>query len=218
MISLLQPRGDRPRSPVSHPSAKTGARSFMQSIHTLMQTLERSPQWQANASLRRVLATWPQLVGEAVAQHSRPTKIHRQALQVSVSSAAWSQTLTFERSRILQKLHVALPETQQTIQDLRFATADWHRLTQRSQPTERPTLAEHPSWAESPHVRAKVGPLNAQEAFQRWADCKRTQLASQGHCPHCGSPCPASEVSRWGKCAVCIAHQWYRPLTQNRHS
>ncbi|RZM79448.1 DciA family protein [Leptolyngbya iicbica] len=190
----------------------------MQSIHALMQTLERSPQWQANASLRRVLAHWPQLVGEAVAQHSRPTKIYRQVLQVSVSSAAWSQTLTFERSRILQKLHTALPETQSTIHDLRFAPADWQRLTQRSHPTARPTLADHPSWAESPHERPPVVPPSAHAAFQQWAERKRTQLASQGNCPQCGSPCPAMEVGRWGMCAVCISHQWYRPQNQNRLS
>jgi len=106
----------------------------MQSIQTLMNTLERSPQWQANASVRRVLALWPQLVGEAVAQHSRPTKIQRRVLQVAVSSAAWSQTLTFERSRILQKLHESLPETQSTIADLRFAAGNWHQEGRRSQP------------------------------------------------------------------------------------
>ena len=190
----------------------------MQSIQTLMQTLERSPQWQANASLRRILAKWPQLVGEAVAQHSRPTKIYRRVLQVSVSSAAWSQTLTFERSRILQKLHEALPETQTSIQDLRFAAADWTRLSQRSQPTARPTLADHPSWAAFPQRPARSASSTANEAFQQWADRKRTQLASQSYCPQCGSPCPSSEVSRWGVCAICIAHHWYRPQTQNRQS
>lgn len=190
----------------------------MQSIQTLMQTLERSPQWQANASLRRVLAVWPQLVGDAVAQHSRPTKIHRRVLQVSVSSAAWSQTLTFERSRILQKLHESLPETQTTIQDLRFAAANWPRTSQRSTPTRRPTLAEHPSWAAFPQARATRCSPTTRDAFQQWADLKRTQLASQSLCPRCGSPCPSQEVKRWGVCAICIAHQWYTPQTQNRHS
>ncbi|MEM9117634.1 MAG: DUF721 domain-containing protein [Cyanobacteria bacterium P01_F01_bin.56] len=190
----------------------------MQSIQTLMQTLERSPQWQANASLRRILARWPQLVGDAVAQHSRPTKIHRHVLQVSVSSAAWSQTLTFERSRILQKLHESLPETQTTIQDLRFAAANWSQTSQRAAPTARPTLAEHPSWAAGPPTSTPGLPPTASGAFQQWADRKRTQLASQSLCPRCGSPCPSQEVNRWGICAICIAHQWYAPQTQNRHS
>lgn len=190
----------------------------MQSIHTLMQTLESSPQWQANASLRRLLALWPQLVGDAVAQHSRPTKIYRRALQVSVSSAAWSQTLTFERSRILQKLHAALPETQNTIQDLRFATADWNRLAQRSHPDHVPTLMQHPSWAAGPPRSLTSNPRSATSAFQQWADRKRVQLANQSQCPRCQSPCPTQEVNRWGVCAVCIAHQWHTPLTQNRQS
>lgn len=190
----------------------------MQSIQTLMQTLERSPQWQANASLRQILAAWPQLVGDAVAQHSRPTKIHRRVLQVSVSSAAWSQTLTFERSRILQKLHESLAETQTTVQDLRFAAANWPRTSQRANPTARPTLAEHPSWVAWPPARPTKFSPTATEAFQQWANLKRTQLASQSRCPRCGSPCPSQEVKRWGVCAICIAHQWYTPQTQNRHS
>lgn len=188
----------------------------MQSIQTLMTTLERSPQWQATASLRRVLALWPQLVGEAVAQHSRPTKIQRRALQVAVSSAAWSQTLTFERSRILQKLHAALPETQSTIADLRFAAGDWHQVTQRSDPTATPALHHHPSWAAGHYAATASQPQSAASAFQQWAMCKQAQLASQSQCPRCQCPCPTPEVERWGVCAICIARQWHTPQSQNR--
>ena len=188
----------------------------MQSIQILMTTLERSPQWQANAGLRRVLARWPQLVGEAVAQHSRPTKIHRRVLQVAVSSAAWSQTLTFERSRILQNLHESLPETQSTIRDMRFAAGNWHEMTQRSQPTATTPLHHHPSWAASQALPTASSPQSANSAFQQWAVRKQAQLASQGQCPRCQSPCPTQEVKRWGVCAICIAHQWHTPLTQNR--
>jgi len=188
----------------------------MQSIQTLMNTLERSPQWQANASLRRVLALWPQLVGEAVAQHSRPTKIQRRVLQVAVSSAAWSQTLTFERSRILQKLHESLPETQSTIADLRFAAGNWHQEGRRSQPHDSALINQHPSWAAWPQ-RSPVRPAqSAMSAFQQWAERKQAQLASQSQCPRCQSPCPTQEVARWGVCAVCIAHQWHTPQSQNR--
>jgi len=190
----------------------------MQSIQALMKTLERSPQWQANASLRRVLARWPQLVGEAVAQHSRPTKIQRRVLLVSVSSAAWSQTLTFERSRILQKLHESLPETQSAIHDLRFAAGDWHQAGRRSQPSDSPSISQHPSWVAWPQQLDVRPSQSATSAFQQWAERRQAQLASQSQCPRCQSPCPTQEITRWGVCAVCIAHQWHKPQSQNRQS
>lgn len=189
----------------------------MESIQALMQTLEQSPQWRGNANLRRILALWPQLVGEAVAQHSRPTNIYRQVLQVAVSSGAWSQTLTFERSRILQNLHTCLPDTQKTVRDLRFATADWHRLTQRSAPASLASSRQHPSWAAYPPHFGVTAPQTAESAFQQWAERKQKQLASQYICPRCQSPCPTEEIKRWGVCTICIAHQWHTLYAQNRH-
>ncbi|MGD1861480.1 MAG: DciA family protein [Leptolyngbyaceae cyanobacterium] len=189
----------------------------MESIQALMQSLERSPQWRASASLRRILFLWPQLVGEAVAQHSRPTNIYRQVLQVSVSSAAWSQTLTFERSRILQNLHTRLPETQPAIRDLRFATADWHRMTQQSVPTATASNRQHPSWAAYSATPNAIVPQTAGTAFQQWAERKQQQLAHQGRCPRCQSPCPTEEIKRWGVCTICIARQWHTLHAQNRH-
>lgn len=183
----------------------------MQSLNALMKNLERSPQWRANAGLRQVLAIWPQLVGAAVAQHSRPTKIYRGVLQVAVSSAAWAQTLTFERLRILQKLHEQLPATQTEIQDLRFTSAQWHRETQQSQPTRQDSLASHPSWADLPARRSQRPPQTADMAFQQWANRRRAQLSSQSQCPRCQSPCPTQELQRWSVCAICITHQWQTP-------
>lgn len=180
----------------------------MQSLNALMQNLERSPQWRATAGLRQVLAIWPQLVGEAVAQHSRPIKVYRGVLQVAVSSAAWAQTLTFERSRILHKLHQKLPATKTEIQEIRFAPAQWQRETQQSQPTLNTLLTEHPSWADLPKRQPNLSPKTAHDAFQQWADRKRTQLASQSQCPRCHSPCPTQELKRWSVCAICITHQW----------
>lgn len=183
----------------------------MQSLNTLMKTLERSPQWQANAGLRRVLAIWPQLVGAAVAQHSRPTKIYRGALQVTVSSAAWAQTLTFERMVILQKLHTALPALKTEITDLRFATAQWRRETHQAPPTATRSLSDHPSWAQMPQGRSRNAPQTADVAFQQWADRRQRQLASQSRCPQCQSPCPTRELQRWSVCAICATRQWQTP-------
>ncbi|HEY9890101.1 MAG TPA: DUF721 domain-containing protein [Candidatus Obscuribacterales bacterium] len=183
----------------------------MQSLQALMNNLERSPQWQATSNLRQVLALWPQLVGESVAQHSQPIKIYRHVLQVSVSSAAWAQTLTFERSRILQKLHTQLPATQAEIHDLRFAAAEWQPVQVRSRPGST-NLQEHPSWAALPQRATPLSPTpTASSAFQQWATRRRTQLANQSQCPRCQAPCPTQELRRWSVCAICMTHQWYAP-------
>ena len=188
----------------------------MQSIQALMNNLERSPQWQASSGLRQVLAIWPQLVGAAVAQHSQPTKIYREVLQVSVSSAAWAQTLTFERTRIRQKLHHKLPLLATKIRDLRFASAEWRRLTQRSQPLAVNSLTHHPSWAALNPDLSPLPPATAHDAFQKWAERKQAQLANQSQCPCCHSPCPSQELQRWGVCAICQAHQWHTLQSQDR--
>jgi predicted nucleic acid-binding Zn ribbon protein len=180
----------------------------MQSLNALMKNLERSPQWRANSGLRQVLALWPQLVGEAVAQHSRPTKVYRGVLQVSVSSAAWAQTLTFERPLILKKLHAKLPTTKTEITDMRFAPAQWQRESQQPYSTDVAPLHAHPSWAGLPLRRSPLLPKTADAAFQQWANRRRSQLASQSQCPRCQSPCPTQELQRWSVCAICVTHQW----------
>jgi predicted nucleic acid-binding Zn ribbon protein len=56
----------------------------MESIQQLIGHLERNPQWQAQAQFRRIVALWPTVVGPAVSQHSRPTGLQQQVLQVAV--------------------------------------------------------------------------------------------------------------------------------------
>ncbi|MGF1457677.1 MAG: DciA family protein [Leptolyngbyaceae cyanobacterium] len=188
----------------------------MQSIQILMSNLESSPQWRGTAQLRQILAAWPQLVGPAVAQHSQPTKIHRHALQVTVSSASWSQNLMFERSRILHKLHQALPTTQATVRDLRFSTAEWQRLSQTAAPSSPPSLSQHPSWTPATHKSGVGTTKTVAAAFAHWEQQARSQLAQQSQCPHCQSPCPSQEIHRWHMCSICIAQQWHTPQNQNR--
>jgi len=181
----------------------------MQSLHTLMTQLERSPAWRSNASFRQLLAQWPQLVGAAVAQHSQPTKVQRGVLQVTVSSAAWAQTLTFERYRILQKLRQQMPAIATEIQDMRFTTARWRQDSQRARPPARTVLNQHPSWVAAPTHPSQVPPQTAAEAFQRWAHQRQAQLAHQSRCPRCQRPCPSQELQRWSACAICMSQQWH---------
>lgn len=181
-----------------------------------MQQLERSPRWQASASFRKLLALWPQLVGSAVAQHSQPSKIQRGVLLVSVSSAAWAQTLTFERLRILEKLHQQIPTMVNEIQEIRFATARWQPSKKRSHSRAVLQLIEHPSWVQVSHSPVQPPPKTADEAFQQWSKKVHSQHSSQSLCPECHCPCPTAELSRWPVCAICMSHRWQTPLAQKR--
>ncbi|MEO1094040.1 MAG: DUF721 domain-containing protein [Cyanobacteria bacterium J06638_28] len=184
----------------------------MQSLQALMQQLEQSAQWQASATLRQILARWPQLVGTAVAQHSQPVKIHRKLLEVSVSSSAWAQTLTFERTKILTKLHQQISASIHEVQDLRFTTVRWRQPQQRSDIAARTTLSTHPSWAPRPQGNSWAPPQNANEAFQQWSTWKQAQLTHQSICPECQRPCPQQELQRWSACAICMTHHWQTKL------
>lgn len=173
-----------------------------------MQKLERSPRWQASTEFRALLALWPQLVGPAVAQHSQPHQIQRGVLQVTVSSSAWAQTLTFERLRILKKIHQQIPSTTSEIQAMRFSTARWQQLRRQSRPLKSPQATDHPSWVPSPQKTFQAFPKTADEAFRRWSHQIQTQMNTQSFCPECQCPCPTQELKRWPACAICMSHHW----------
>ena len=180
----------------------------MQSLQTLIRQLERSPRWRDSVGFRRLLMLWPQIVGNAVAQHSQPSQIKRGVLHVSVSSAAWAQTLTFERLRILDKIHQQIPAIAKDIKEIRFASARWQQLQRRSQPLDTPQLTEHPSWTRAVQISSQPTPKTAADAFHHWSQTIQTQLADQSVCPECRCPCPAQELQRWPACSICMSHHW----------
>ncbi|MGF1521096.1 MAG: DUF721 domain-containing protein [Leptolyngbyaceae cyanobacterium] len=185
----------------------------MQSLSTLMKQLERSPRWQASANLRRLLTLWPQIVGAAVAQHSQPCQVKRGILHVSVSSSAWAQTLTFERLRILEKIHLQLPATKTDINEIRFATARWQQLQRRSRSIVQSQLAEHPSWAKTTvQPTSQPAATTATDAFKQWSQRIQTQFLDQSVCPECRCPCPTQELQRWPACSICMSHHWQNNL------
>lgn len=190
----------------------------MQSLQALMQQLERSPQWRDSASFRKLLAIWPELVGTAVAQHSQPYQIQRDVLQVAVSSAAWAQTLTFERQRILTKLHAQVPDLAIDIRDIRFAPGRWQQLKRRKKSVakERSRFFQGTSAIAPPTLQAPTSfqplPKTPEDAFQQWSERLRTQYTHQSICPQCQRPCPSQELKRWPACAICMTHHWQNNL------
>lgn len=150
------------------------------------------------------LQHWSDVVGKAVALHTRPVSLQRDVLRVATSSAAWAQTLTFERHRILQKLNPYLPTP---LVDIRFAGAGWERP--RAQTTTASPTSEHPSAIALP--RPKI-PQPTQEtpnaAFSHWASVVRSRDRHLPLCPLCQCSTPPGELQRWQMCAFCAAKQW----------
>ncbi|MEO1590291.1 MAG: DUF721 domain-containing protein [Cyanobacteria bacterium J06632_22] len=191
-------------------------------LKSLIGSLEQQPHWQTRRQFYQVVQYWPKAVGHLVARQTRPMSIQRQVLYVSVSTAAWAQTLTFERRRILTQLNGWLTCP---LSDLKFSAAQWQ---QQPGPRRRPDselLRQHPSYVQpsadpdrtpEPSISesrastqpASTQPASAQQAFANWSERVRASHTQQVLCPNCSCHCPAGELERWKMCALCATKQW----------
>jgi predicted nucleic acid-binding Zn ribbon protein len=184
----------------------------LEGLEGLIKGLEQQESWQARKQFRLVLLHWPKSVGFAVARISRPISIQRGTLYVATSTAAWAQTLSYERFNILRKLNRYQKEP---LKGMRFSTAQWE---QQGNSSENPAvqvvqsrLAHHPSYighVPSLPSRAAGGVRSPQDAFQLWANTMQQMQLNQALCPRCRCHCPQGELDRWACCALCATKQW----------
>lgn len=193
----------------------------LEGLEGLIKGLESQESWQVQKQFRLVLLYWPKSVGFAVARKTRPIGIQRDTLYVATCTAAWAQTLTYERLNILRKLNRYQPKALKTI---RFSTAQWNQSggadgadkssgddpinTAQSKPPSR--FINHPSYVgEVPTIPpSKDTQLTPQIAFQRWAATLQNMQLTQALCPVCRCSCPQGELNRWGRCALCATKRW----------
>lgn len=151
--------------------------------------------------LQRVINCWADVVGVAVATHTRPVYIQRGILSVATSSAAWAQNLTFERQRILAKLN---PRLTNPLEDIRFSSAGWQRPSNRDVAVT--PIKHHPSYiAEATTAKNKVAAATPKAAFQRWVEATQERSQNLPLCPRCHCPTPSGELERWEVCSLCAA-------------
>lgn len=62
------------------------------------------------ARAQRILMQWPAIVGDSLAQRSRPDRFTRGTVWVAVTGSAWAQELRLMKERILEKLNEAAGE------------------------------------------------------------------------------------------------------------
>lgn len=69
---------------------------------------------------------WRSIMGDSIANRSRPEAIQGQTLVVRVSNPQWAQELAFQKEIILGRLNRFLSETHsmQTVEDVRFVVGD----------------------------------------------------------------------------------------------
>lgn len=174
------------------------------SLEQLVGAFIKQNAWQEQP-LQLVIKYWSGVVGAAVASHTRPLAIQRDVLRVATSSAAWAQTLTFERQRILIKLNPYLPNP---LTDIRFSTAGWQRSPSNNKDTFIKT--NHPSYltTSTPRRNTQAATQNPQAAFQHWQEMTRVRSQGLPLCPQCQCPTPDGELQRWEVCSFCAAKKW----------
>lgn len=178
------------------------------SLNHILGVLQEQSRWQQ--PLQHLCKCWPEVVGAAVAAHTRPLSIGRSTLWVATSSAAWAQNLTFERQRILEKLNPRLPSP---LVDIRFSTAQWQVSKNRNSASAsqaQTQLRQHPSWlVEAAISRNNQRPVqNPNTAFQHWAKAMQARTHGLPLCPRCDCPTPPGELQRWAVCSICAAREW----------
>lgn len=179
---------------------------MLNSIRPVLHQLEADPRWTQFRLMQTIHHLWPGVVGDAVAKHTSPLRLHHQTLQVATSTAAWAQNLSFQRHLILTKLN---PQLKIPIKDIRFLPAEWHRSSSPAMriPENRPTSA-----SSTPRRFSAPPPTTPEEALDRWR--RRVQQVQQQmvSCPQCGHPCPSSELKRWSICSLCQIRRPHPPI------
>lgn len=91
-------------------------------------------------------SSWKQLVGERMADHSKPLSVVRHTLVVAADHSGWIQLLQMQQERILERIAKAYPELK--ITSLAFTIlneAEIKAETQASVPAPSPEAPANPS-------------------------------------------------------------------------
>ena len=83
----------------------TGRRREPRAVGAELADLLRARGWDGRLAAARVVARWPEVVGEAVAAHCQPSRLDEDGtLQVVADSAAWATQLTYLQGKLLDRL------------------------------------------------------------------------------------------------------------------
>lgn len=99
-------------------SVPYGAGREPHGIADVMESLTSQLGWNSPLAQSELLASWQQLAGEELAQHSRPVGIEDNVLTVQCESTAWTTQLRLMRNVILSHIWSKYPDA--GIESIRF--------------------------------------------------------------------------------------------------
>ena len=83
----------------------TGRSREPRAVGAELADLLRARGWDGRLAAARVVARWPEVVGEAVAVHCQPSRLDEDGtLHVVADSAAWATQLTYLQGKLLDRL------------------------------------------------------------------------------------------------------------------
>lgn len=74
-----------------------------QALSSVMERMMAARGWKEPVAVSSVLARWGELMGESVAEHTRPEKFENSTVTVRCSSTAWATNLRMMTSEIIKK-------------------------------------------------------------------------------------------------------------------
>src|SRR5512135_1247214 len=89
-----------------------------QSIQSILEKTLKTLEIDVPLKTYSILGVWNEIVGEPVAEHSKPRSVRNRILFVDVSHSTWMQQLQFLKPTLLDQLNGFLGEP--LIRDIRF--------------------------------------------------------------------------------------------------
>lgn len=105
-------------------------------VADVLPEVTRHQGWDVKLDLHSFFPKWEKIVGEDVADCSKPLKIVKETLWLEVENSTWMQQLQFEKLRILEAINATLKLSR--IRDIRFVLPhDIEKQKQESGPSIR---------------------------------------------------------------------------------
>jgi predicted nucleic acid-binding Zn ribbon protein len=108
-------------------------------VDKLLKTALDSEEILQHSRAQKVLARWPEIVGEGLARRSWPDRFTRGTVWVAVSGSAWAQELRLMKESILERLNEKAAE--RLFVNVRFGV----RALPEPKAVEDPTPVEDPT-------------------------------------------------------------------------
>ena len=100
-------RRQGPTDPADEPFAPgRDPRSLSRSLGEML----RDRGWTEAVSRSELFVSWPEVVGEAIAEHAEPVDLHAGVLRVRCDSTAWATQLGLMRDRLVANLVERFPD------------------------------------------------------------------------------------------------------------